>query len=77
MLAVNQPMHVLPNQLLFPLVAENAQASWVAKGALSLQVDAVDGFRRGIQQELELIFTLIELRSAFYHSLFQLQMGLE
>ena len=76
MLVVDLPVHVLSEQFLLALISQHPQTGGVAKGALSARVDAVNGFRRGIQQELELILALIQLLGALFHPLLQLQMGL-
>ena len=55
-----QLMHVFAQQLCFIPVPEHVQAASVAESAISISVDAVDGFGRGVQDQAQVFLVLIQ-----------------
>jgi hypothetical protein len=57
---VDKVMHVLSDQIIGGVIAEEASTRRIAESAQSLEVETTDPFSRGIQQQTNDLFTLAE-----------------
>src|SRR5581483_5097925 len=54
---MNQPVHVLPEEVIGAGVAEKAKTGLIGESTTALKIDAADCFRRGIEQEPDSFLT--------------------
>ena len=57
---MDEVVHVFAEEVFGVVVAEESEGGGVAEGALSFEVDAVDGFGGGVEDELEFGLAFVE-----------------
>lgn len=55
---MDEAMHILAKQVLFPLIPHQLQKDGIAKGALSISIQAVNRLGHGVQQQANVFLTV-------------------